>query len=64
MRLVPVIHYDCLGMSLSNGLRLGTSKNGFISPHCFATTLGVHENNFREVRNVAIIRDIQLKLHF
>ena len=27
-------HYDCVGIPLSESLRLGASKNGFVCPHC------------------------------
>ena len=29
-------HYDCVGLSLSDGLQLGTSQDGFVCPHCAA----------------------------
>ena len=34
-------HYDCLGMSLSDGLKFGASGDGFVCPHCLDTTLDV-----------------------
>ena len=36
--LVPYA-YDCLSMPLSDGLRLGASKDGFVCPHWSAAAL-------------------------
>ena len=42
-------HYNCVGMPLSEGLRLGASKDGFVCPHCSAAASDVsdvHADNF------------------
>ena len=34
-------HYDCLGLSLSDGLLVGASENGFVCPHCSADAVDI-----------------------
>ena len=37
-------HYDCVGLSISDGLQLGASENGFVCPHCSTTKSNTTDN--------------------